>query len=57
MYLESLDKKEMLGETKVKKFLYQILTGISECHLKRIIHRDLKPANLLIDKNGTLLSI
>lgn len=37
---------------KVKKFLYQLLAGISECHTKRIIHRDLKPANILIDATG-----
>lgn len=35
----------------VKKFMYQLLNGIAECHMRRIIHRDLKPANLLIDKN------
>jgi serine/threonine protein kinase len=37
---------------KVKKFLYQMLSGIADCHMKRIIHRDLKPANILIDRNG-----
>ena len=37
---------------KVKKFLYQLLSGIADCHMKRVIHRDLKPANILIDKNG-----
>jgi serine/threonine protein kinase len=50
--LEALDKKEMVDPMTVKKFMYQLLSGISECHLRRIIHRDLKPANLLIDKNG-----
>jgi serine/threonine protein kinase len=35
----------------IKRLMYQLLSGISECHLRRIIHRDLKPANLLIDKN------
>jgi serine/threonine protein kinase len=38
---------------KVKKFLFQLLAGIADCHMKRIIHRDLKPANILIDKNCT----
>ncbi len=37
---------------KVKKFLYQMLAGIADCHMKRIIHRDLKPANILLDNNG-----
>ena len=39
---------------KVKKFLYQLLSGIADCHMKRVIHRDLKPANILIDKNDNL---
>jgi serine/threonine protein kinase len=39
---------------KIKKFLYQMLAGIADCHLKRIIHRDLKPANILLDNNGRL---
>lgn len=39
---------------KVKKFLYQMLAGIADCHAKRIIHRDLKPANILLDTNGNL---
>ena len=38
-----------------QKFLYQMLSGIADCHMKRIIHRDLKPANILIDKNGNFL--
>lgn len=42
---------------KVKKFLYQLLAGIADCHMKRIIHRDLKPANILIDKNGNSILI
>ncbi len=50
-FLESLEKKEMLDQMTIKKFMYQLLSGISECHVRRIIHRDLKPANLLIDKN------
>lgn len=39
----------------VKKFLYQILSGIAYCHSHRVLHRDLKPQNLLIDlKNNTV---
>ena len=37
---------------KVKKFLYQMLAGIADCHAKRIIHRDLKPANLFVTKRA-----
>lgn len=55
-YLESLGSAPM-EPMKIKKFLYQMLAGIADCHLKRIIHRDLKPANILIDKPGTILLI
>jgi len=51
-YMENLNEGNM-DPQKIKKFLYQLLAGIADCHMKRIIHRDLKPANILIDKNGT----
>lgn len=57
-YLESLGPKFMepfkvkVGCRLTQKIIYQILSGIADCHVKRIIHRDLKPANILIDKNG-----
>ncbi|MCL4123266.1 UNVERIFIED_CONTAM: hypothetical protein GTU68_006287 [Idotea baltica] len=53
-YLESLGSS-MMDPSKIKKFLYQTLSGIADCHMKRIIHRDLKPANILIDRNGNKL--
>lgn len=51
-YMETIDKDSYMDPMKVKKFMYQMLSGIADCHMKRIIHRDLKPANILIDKNG-----
>lgn len=39
---------------RIKKYLYQMLSGIADCHMKRIIHRDLKPANILIDRSDNL---
>lgn len=54
--MEGLGTK-MMDMIKIKKFLYQMLAGIADCHLKRIIHRDLKPANILLDNNGILLLI
>ena len=50
-YMEGLGTKTM-ENIKVKKFLYQMLAGIADCHMKRIIHRDLKPANILLDTAG-----
>ena len=51
-HMDSLGVK-MMAPIKTKKLLYQMLAGISDCHMKRIIHRDLKPANILLDNNGT----
>ena len=50
-YMESLGEKSM-DPLKIKKFLYQMVAGIAECHMNRIIHRDLKPANILLDSAG-----
>jgi serine/threonine protein kinase len=52
-----LENSKSVGPLKVKKLLFQILSGISKCHKKRIIHRDLKPANILLDNNGNNLII
>jgi serine/threonine protein kinase len=55
-YMESLGTK-MMEPLKVKKFLYQMLAGIADCHMKRIIHRDLKPANILLDASGNTFTM
>ena len=51
-YMDNLGPSKMMEPLKVKKFLYQMLSGIADCHMKRIIHRDLKPANILLDNQG-----
>ena len=43
-----------LPSVLVKSFLYQLLSGINECHEHRIIHRDIKPQNVLLHRTGDL---
>ncbi|CCA67263.1 related to CDC28-Cyclin-dependent protein kinase [Serendipita indica DSM 11827] len=43
-----------LSTDLIKKFTYQLCSGLVFCHSHRIIHRDLKPQNLLIDKDANL---
>lgn len=43
-----------MGPDIVKKFMYQLVSGIRYCHAHRVLHRDLKPQNLLINQEGNL---
>ena len=53
IFLDNLGKQYLDIKT-IKKFMYQLLIGITELHSKRILHRDLKPQNILIDKDFNL---
>ena len=37
-----------------QELMYQMVMGITYCHMHRLIHRDLKPQNILIDKKAVL---
>jgi len=43
-----------LSAQLVKELMYQMVMGITYCHMHRLIHRDLKPQNILVDKKGVL---
>mmetsp|Transcript_11993 Transcript_11993/g.30415 ORF Transcript_11993/g.30415 Transcript_11993/m.30415 type:complete len:930 (-) Transcript_11993:1481-4270(-) len=40
------------SEQMMKKFFYELSSGINYCHLSGIAHRDLKPENLLVHNTG-----
>lgn len=43
-----------LPEDWAKKYLGEVIQGVTHLHERNIIHRDLKPDNLLIDQKGHL---
>lgn len=47
-------KDQLLDESLIQSYLYQISIAVSFCHERRVFHRDLCPENLLIDKNGLI---
>jgi serine/threonine protein kinase len=36
----------------IKKYIYQILQGVTFCHARGMMHRDLKPRNIRLDSHG-----
>merc|ERR1711934_745950 len=51
-YMNNIHGK--LSAKLVKELMYQMVMGITYCHMHRLIHRDLKPQNILVDKDGVL---
>ena len=39
---------------KVRKYMYELLSGLDFLHSKGVIHRDIKPSNVVLDKEGTV---
>lgn len=51
--IDMLESVEMiLPQEYVKSFMWQLLSALSYCHLRRIVHRDLKPQNILVSDSG-----
>eukprot|EP00252_Welwitschia_mirabilis_P009136 TRINITY_DN21474_c0_g1_i1.p1 TRINITY_DN21474_c0_g1~~TRINITY_DN21474_c0_g1_i1.p1 ORF type:complete len:172 (+),score=14.73 TRINITY_DN21474_c0_g1_i1:165-680(+) len=43
-----------LSEAEIKTWMFQIASGLANCHANSVVHRDLKPSNLLISVDGEL---
>lgn len=46
-----------MEEDVVKCILYQALQGLNYLHVNGFIHRDIKAANLLVDDDGTCVTL
>ncbi|XP_009627909.1 mitogen-activated protein kinase kinase kinase YODA-like isoform X2 [Nicotiana tomentosiformis] len=42
------------GETAIRSYTQQILSGLAYLHAKSTVHRDIKGANILVDPNGRI---
>ncbi|KAE8717217.1 Mitogen-activated protein kinase kinase kinase YODA [Hibiscus syriacus] len=40
------------GESAIRNYTQQILSGLAYLHAKKTVHRDIKGANILVDPNG-----
>ncbi|XVF51471.1 hypothetical protein PTKIN_Ptkin04bG0187700 [Pterospermum kingtungense] len=47
-----LQEYGQFGESAIRNYTQQILSGLAYLHAKKTVHRDIKGANILVDPNG-----
>ncbi|VDO27290.1 unnamed protein product [Haemonchus placei] len=55
--LASVIKREVLDDTDIKIYTWQLFNGLRYLSMHQIVHRDIKPLNVLIDHPLALLKI
>ena len=55
-YLKN-QKGQMLSETRIKKFILELILGVEYLHGMQIIHRDLKPSNIFLKNKDYCVQI
>ncbi|GJQ76629.1 Cdk4 [Trypoxylus dichotomus] len=51
-YLDKCSRGAGIKTTRIRKIIYDILSGVAFLHSHRIVHRDLKPQNILVTESG-----
>ena len=51
---EGSDRACALGEETARKYLCDIVSGLTYLHAHNIVHGDIKPDNLLVTRHGTV---
>jgi len=51
---DQIVKEGRFTPDKARKYIRQLMNGMSYCTSKGVCHRDLKPENLLLDGNANL---
>lgn len=49
--------RPLVPVARVKKWMWQLVTGVAYCHARGVMHRDIKPANVLVNADSDQLKL